>query len=931
MKHTLFNVRRTLLWSIVFCAVFGIEMYAQQGRLFLHNYTLPFDNFDTQNQSSLQMQSGEMLFANTRGILHYNGTGWNLIPTQGTPYTLRQDTEQPGRVWVGGDNYVGYLARQANGALRYYSLPQPETSFEIVTHNAQAGAKVYFATPFKLLTFDVGQGKWLKTLLAPEGSQFAGLFVYNKQVYVHLLNKGLHRYKDGKLEPLAATPEALQSQRLAFSRLLADKSQLLGTQNGKIYRFDGQNSQPVVLAEGIASYLQNHLLSSAVLLDDKHVALGTRSGGCVIVNLETGQREQVINYETKLPDDDVQSLAVDRQGGLWICHALGISRADFNIPVESFSAYPGLVGSIQSTVRYQDKLYVGTTAGLYVLEQTQSLEDINQYLRKEKMIITATEQRIVKQKVAVTYEKESTKVSDLINKTFGKNKVVQTNVETQPVEERVVIVPTETNTQKSESYEVFKSPDTRRNYALESFPYYFKKVEGVSGKCRVLYEHNGQLLVGSSNGLFLVSQGSARSIIGEYVQYFIPSPTQPDLFYVATLEHLFVLQLAAGQGYNVLQTIQTANTEIASITIDTKRQMLWMGGRKYVLAAPLKKDGTLHPVQSYTLPNSYAESIVVSIPQQRPTFFTYSAVYEYHSPLVGIVPNFEASLQQQQSRIHTILYGQPGYYWQFDGVRWRALQTPAKAPKVSTDYLGLFRDIQHIYVDGDGSLWVSGSQYIYKIRNSQAPKLKEQFTFINSITDQAGDYLPKEGLRIQRGSGQEDLTFHFHLANTFYLNETEKEYSYRLEGKGAAQWTPWSTQHLISLPLLAAGKYTLHVRSKNTLGQIQEIAPLQFQVVPPFWETWWFYGLETLFFAGLVFGSYLLSKRDTHTRRSQILTILTLITFFEFFVLLLEPWVESFSGGIPFFKLGMNVLLAASLYPVERFVRIHIFKQNEPL
>ncbi|NJK84024.1 MAG: hypothetical protein HC912_09680 [Saprospiraceae bacterium] len=200
----------------------------------------------------------------------------------------------------------------------------------------------------------------------------------------------------------------------------------------------------------------------------------------------------------------------------------------------------------------------------------------------------------------------------------------------------------------------------------------------------------GSLLVGSSNGFFVIDQGRARMIIGEYIQYFVPSPIQPDLFYVATLERLFVLRVVTGQGYDILQTIETANTEVASITIDAKRQMLWMGGSKYVLAAPLKKDGTLYPVQSYTLPNSYAENIVVSIPKQRPTFFTYSAIYEYHSPLVGILPNFEASLQQQQSRIHTILHGQPGYYWQFDGVRWRALQTPAKAPKVSTDYLGLF-------------------------------------------------------------------------------------------------------------------------------------------------------------------------------------------------------------------------------------------------
>ena len=45
-----------------------------------------------------------------------------------------------------------------------------------------------------------------------------------------------------------------------------------------------------------------------------------------------------------------------------------------------------------------------------------------------------------------------------------------------------------------------------------------------------------------------------------------------------------------------------------------------------------------------------------------------------------------------------------------------------------------------------------------------------------------------------------------------------------------------------------------------------------------------------------------------------------MITVFEFFILLLEPYVENFSNGIPIFKLGMNILLAISLNPIERLL-----------
>jgi len=53
------------------------------------------------------------------------------------------------------------------------------------------------------------------------------------------------------------------------------------------------------------------------------------------------------------------------------------------------------------------------------------------------------------------------------------------------------------------------------------------------------------------------------------------------------------------------------------------------------------------------------------------------------------------------------------------------------------------------------------------------------------------------------------------------------------------------------------------------------------------------------------------------TRMFEGLIFLTFLLFFEFTLVLLDPYIEQYSSGAPAIKLGFNALLAAMIFPLH--------------
>lgn len=95
------------------------------------------------------------------------------------------------------------------------------------------------------------------------------------------------------------------------------------------------------------------------------------------------------------------------------------------------------------------------------------------------------------------------------------------------------------------------------------------------------------------------------------------------------------------------------------------------------------------------------------------------------------------------------------------------------------------------------------------------------------------------------------INFEFVSVNT--NNPQTVRYQYRLEGLDE-NWRAITNRSEASYGNLSPGTYTFQVRSMNEVGQWSRHTNYTFTIRPPWWETWWAYGLYTLFFVGMIYG-----------------------------------------------------------------------------
>jgi hypothetical protein len=98
-----------------------------------------------------------------------------------------------------------------------------------------------------------------------------------------------------------------------------------------------------------------------------------------------------------------------------------------------------------------------------------------------------------------------------------------------------------------------------------------------------------------------------------------------------------------------------------------------------------------------------------------------------------------------------------------------------------------------------------------------------------------------------------------------YLQQTKVHYYYKLEGVDK-EWIHSDKPMEAIYNYLPAGYYTFKVKSENTDGvSSKEMASLSIVVRPPFWNTWWFYGLVILMIIAIL---YIIDRERMNKRAS---------------------------------------------------------------
>jgi AraC family chitin signaling transcriptional activator len=300
-----------------------------------------------------------IFFANNEGLLEYNGSSWTLYPSTNESI-LRSVKCINDKIYTGSYMDFGFWERNSNGQLSYTSLTESikdkilydEQFWGIFPYDNwilfQSLEKIY-AYNLKTKTFSI---------ITPKSKIFKAYKTSNGIFYQ--TNDGLFEIEQGKSK-LFINNETVKNNKIV-NLIETNNGLLLITQKNGIYQY--KDSVFSKFKTSIDIQLNNSSIYCAQHLSDGSIVLGTVSKGIFILNND----QQLLYHITQLnglSNNTALSLFEDFDKNLWIGLDNGINCINLQSPIKSFSDNSGILGTIYTSITFEDKLYIGTNQGLF--------------------------------------------------------------------------------------------------------------------------------------------------------------------------------------------------------------------------------------------------------------------------------------------------------------------------------------------------------------------------------------------------------------------------------------------------------------------------------------------------------------------------------------------------------------------------------------
>ncbi len=327
------------------------------------NYSNSSSLVSRQNWKISQGTNGWIYFANNRGLLEFNGIGWELRSIDKHSIIRSVKCDDNGRIYVGANGEIGYFAPDEMGRLTYTNLTlkmdQSLRSFDDVWSIHIANNNTYFQYRQGILIMDrygdFSQIKSEEIIKASCMSNNSIYYVTNSGLYVIAGNESISIkiYEECPFAEISAiTP-------LSEGRILLATSfdGLFIYAEGKITPF--RTKQDQILKE-------DQIYS--VVAGDEYIACGTVRGGVVIMDLD-GHNTERLDLRSGLDNNTVLSVMFDNHNNLWCGLDNGVNCITLNSPLRHSDTNREFRHSGYTALLDTPYLYLGTNQGLIRLFQ----------------------------------------------------------------------------------------------------------------------------------------------------------------------------------------------------------------------------------------------------------------------------------------------------------------------------------------------------------------------------------------------------------------------------------------------------------------------------------------------------------------------------------------------------------------------------------
>ncbi len=311
-----------------------------------------------QNWMISQGLNNFIYFANNEGLLEFNGSNWNLYPSPNETI-IRSVKVIDNKVYTGCYMEFGFWSKQSDGRLKYQSLSQKikskiqddEQFWNIINYEQW----VVFQSLSRIYIYDTKTNKF--KIFAPKNNIIKSFTTING-IYFQTDNQGLFEIENGNSK-LISNNVLFKNNRIVniFGN---DEGLIIQTQKAGLFKLNGNILTKLVIDSGI----DTSNIYSSQLLSDGNFALGSVSNGLFIISNE-GKIIYHITQNRGLSNNTVLSLFEDADNNLWLGLDNGINCINLKSPIKSFSDDTGFFGTVYASIRYKEKMYIGTNQGLY--------------------------------------------------------------------------------------------------------------------------------------------------------------------------------------------------------------------------------------------------------------------------------------------------------------------------------------------------------------------------------------------------------------------------------------------------------------------------------------------------------------------------------------------------------------------------------------
>ena len=367
---------------LIFLSISTLKQgYSQERGLLLSTYYSPIDyNAGNQNWAIIQDQRGVMYFANSLGVLEYDGNTWRRIPISNNSNARSLSIDEKNTIYVGAYNEFGYLSPNNEGELTYHTLTHLIDSsylnFNDVWNTYCVKDEVFFLTESCLFKFHDNK----ITIVEKEKERFYLSFNIDNSLFVHEIGKGLLKYENNSLNLI--DKGSFFKDKKIHSILPYNDKLLICTRTQGIYLYDNTGNKAKITsisdiskkASDLNDYLIENVIYTGIKLTDNLMAIGTITGNVLIIDRNWTVTDNINNESTGIISP-AHCLYYKENQPLWLATPNGLCKVELFSPIRYWNNEKGVSGTITDVASIDDILYISTGTGIYYTKRDK--DEIN--------------------------------------------------------------------------------------------------------------------------------------------------------------------------------------------------------------------------------------------------------------------------------------------------------------------------------------------------------------------------------------------------------------------------------------------------------------------------------------------------------------------------------------------------------------------------